>query len=247
MPRTSRKAPGGLIYHCLNRRVGRARIFHKPEDYAAFERVMAHALEGEAVKLLAYCIMPNHWHLLLRPEEDGQLGRFMQRLTTTHTRRYKEHYHQVGQGHLYQGRFKSFPVQDDRHFLTVARYVERNALRAGLVERAEQWPWGSLARRMEPPAETEAESESEAKCNFTLSPWPVRRPADYLQWTNEAQTAAEQDALRMSIARGRPFGDSRWQAEVTRRLGLESAYRPVGRPPARKPEPDASGKVARER
>ena len=96
------------------------------------------------MRLLGWCVMPNHWHLLAWPREDGALGRFMQRLTVTHARRWQEHTRRVGEGHVYQGRYKSFPVQSDEHFLTVLRYVERNALRAGLVDRAEDWRWGSL-------------------------------------------------------------------------------------------------------
>ena len=102
MPRKARKAPGGIVFHCINRGVGRNRLFHKPQDYAAFEPVLAYALEAVPVRLLAYCLMPNHWHLLLWPEEKGQLGKFMHRLTMTHTRRYQEHYREVGYGHLYQ-------------------------------------------------------------------------------------------------------------------------------------------------
>ena len=89
MPRKARKAPGGIVFHCINRGVGRNRLFHKPQDYAAFERVMACALEAVPVRLLAYCLMPNHWHLLLWPEEKGQLGQFMHGLTMTRTRRYQ--------------------------------------------------------------------------------------------------------------------------------------------------------------
>ena len=150
MPRTGRKAPGGMggmIFHCLNRGVGRQTLFPKPEHFTAFERVVAHSLGSVPVRLLAYCLMPNHWHLLLWPSGDGQPGRFMHDLTVTHTRRHQEHYRQVGHGHLYQGRFRSFPVQADPHFLVAARYVERNAMRAGLVGRAEDWPWSSLWRR----------------------------------------------------------------------------------------------------
>ncbi len=78
MPRAARKAPGGRVFHVLNRGVGRQTIFEKDEDYAAFERVMAHALAADPVQLLAFCLMPNHWHLLLKPQSDGQLGRFVQ-------------------------------------------------------------------------------------------------------------------------------------------------------------------------
>lgn len=125
MPRSARKAPGGVVFHALNRGVGRRTLFHKDQDYAAFERILERALSIVPVRLLAYCLMPNHWHLLLWPRRDGELAAFMQRLTTTHVRRWHRHRHTDGRGHLYQGTYKSFPVQEDAHFLTVARYVER--------------------------------------------------------------------------------------------------------------------------
>ncbi len=223
MPRTARKALGGIVFHVLNRGVGRRRIFDKDEDYLAFERVMAKALAAEPVKLLAYCLMPNHWHLLLKPRVDGQLGRFMQRLTMTHVRRWQEHYHQVGHGHLYQGRFKSFPVQEDTHFLTVARYIERNALRARLVERAEEWRWSSLGRRVDAAADN-------GRPELPLAAWPVERPRDWLDWVNAPQTEAELAALRASVEKGRPFGAATWEQRMVKRLGLESSQRRTGRP-----------------
>jgi putative transposase len=133
MPRSNRIQPAGVVFHVLNRGNERRELFEDAGDYNAFIRVMAQTLQQIPVSLLAYCIMPNHWHLVLRPQADGDLGRFMQRLTLKHVRRWREHRHSVGQGHLYQGLYKSFPVQNDRYFLTVCRYVERNALRANLV------------------------------------------------------------------------------------------------------------------
>jgi putative transposase len=217
-----------MVFHVINRGVGRRCIFEKDQDYSAFERVVCRALQAEPIRLLAYCLMPNHWHLLVWPEEDGQLARFMQRMTITHTRRWQEHYHRVGEGHLYQGRFKSFPVQDDRHFLIVARYVERNALRAGLVERtggAEQWHWSSLWRRTHPPLPA-----ADPRQAIALAEWPVPAPADWLNWVNEPQTQTELEQLRRCIAKGRPFGDDRWQRQTAEELGLESSDRAAGRP-----------------
>jgi putative transposase len=144
MPRGPRNAPGGLIYHVLNRGVAREPLFHKDADYAAFERIIAETLKRFPMRILAYCLMPNHWHFLLWPQKDGELSAFMRWLTNTHTQRWHAHYHTSGTGHVYQNRFKSFPVQDDPHLLIAWRYVERNALRAGLVQRGEEWRWCSL-------------------------------------------------------------------------------------------------------
>lgn len=150
MPRAKRADEAGGIYHALNRGNARVTIFHKDEDYAAFERILAEGLEKYPVSLYAYQLLPNHWHLALasgaQPERGGANESVLRWVTATHTMRYHAHYHTSGEGHVYQGRFKSFPVQDDEHFHVVCRYVERNALRAGLVKRAEEWRWGSLYR-----------------------------------------------------------------------------------------------------
>lgn len=143
MPRTARIAPAGLIYHVLNRGVGRQDLFDDDEDFAAFLRVVRDVREEEPIRVLGFCLMSNHWHLVLWPERPGQLSKFMQRLTVTHVRRWTEHRHRVGWGSIYQGRYKSFVTQDDAHLATVLRYVERNPVRAGIKKPAEDWRWSS--------------------------------------------------------------------------------------------------------
>jgi putative transposase len=221
MPRTARVAPGGYVFHVLNRGNERRPIFEGEGDYLAFLRVMAEAHDRVPLRILAWCLMPNHWHLVLWPREDGQLGPFMQRLTTTHVRRWRLNRQSVGHGHLYQGTYKSFPVQEDDHFLRVCRYVERNALRARLVKRAEAWPWSSLG------VATHAAAAAESP---PLAPWPVPRPQGWAKLVQEPQTEAELEALRTAIQRGRPFGTPAWQKRTAKRLGLESTFRSRGRP-----------------
>ena len=221
MPRTARVAPGGMIFHVLNRGNDRRTIFESDGDYLAFLRVMAETVEEVPLRILAWCLMPNHWHLVLWPKEDGELGRFMQRLTTTHVRRWRLHRRSVGHGHLYQGTYKSFPVESDEHFYTICRYVERNALRAKLVRRAEKWPWGSLGGALHAAAATESPP---------LARWPLPRSPQWVEYVNRPQTEAELDAIRVSIRRGRPFGSPAWQKRTAKRLGLESTFRPRGRP-----------------
>jgi putative transposase len=148
MPRKPRASRGGLSYHVMNRGNGRRPIFHKPADYDAFLKALSQVRQAEpGVRVLGFCLMPNHWHLVLWPRADGQLSRFVQRLSTTHVRRHHAHYHSDAGGHLYQGRFKAFPVQRDEHLLSVLRYVEANPLRAGKVKHARQWRWSSLWAR----------------------------------------------------------------------------------------------------
>ena len=123
MPRPRRQIIAGGYYHVLNRGNGRMTLFHNDQDFLAFLKVLNEGLERYRVDLLCYCLMSNHWHLVLRPRRVDALADFMRWVGVTHVRRHHEHYHSRGGGHLYQGRFKSFPIQDDRHFLTVCRYV----------------------------------------------------------------------------------------------------------------------------
>ncbi len=148
------------------------RLFHKAGDYEAFEQVLAEGLERYSVELLTYCVMPNHWHLVVRLGGDKALGLFMGWVGVTHVRRHHEHYHSRGGGHLYQGRFKSFPVAEDDCFLALCRYVEANPLRASLVERAEQWQWSGLWRRLHGSSE------------LRLSAWPLERRRNWVAWIN---------------------------------------------------------------
>jgi putative transposase len=144
----------------------------------------------------------------------------MQKLTITHARNWQEHRRRVGYGHLYQGRYKSFPVESDEHFYQVVRYVERNALRAGLVRRAENWRWGSLGRN----------SRDAAPPHFALSDWPLSKPASWRRYVNQPQSEAELAAIRRSVKRGQPYGGERWVQATARRLGLQSTLRARGRP-----------------
>jgi putative transposase len=222
MARRLRIDVGGICYHVINRRVGRQTLFAEDGDFAAFEKVLAEVCRlFPDVLVIAYCLMRNHWHLVLLPRRDGRLSAFMQRLTVTHMRRWHAHQDSAGTGPVYQGRFKSFPIEQDDHLLTVCRYVERNALRAGIVRRARNWPWCSMAKRQlaEPPP-------------WLLPParWPVTMPADWESWVDRAQTPAEIEALRRSVNRGTPYGSPGWQLRVARRLKLESSLRDPWRP-----------------
>jgi putative transposase len=218
MPRTARFAPGDVIYHVLNRAVGRTTPFRARRDYLAFQHCLIETLDELDARLLGYCIMPNHWHLLLWPRRNGDLGRFMMRLSNRHVRRWLTSHDQVGSGHLYQGRYKSFACQDDDHLATVARYIERNPLRAKLVTRAQLWPWSSLGQ-----------SQLDAQDQVPLSEWPVARRDDWTAWVNAAQTASEVDAIRKSVVEQRPYGSRQWVARSMGRLGWREPGKP-GRP-----------------
>ncbi len=196
------------------------RLFLKDAEFEAFERSILKTLESRPMRICAYCLLPNHWHLLLWPQRDGDLGAFMQKLTITHVRNWQEDRHRVGYGHLYQGRYKSFPVESDDHFYQVVRYVERNALRANLVTRAEDWRWSSLWRRVHGTAEQRR----------LLSAWPLPRPRNWADLVSRPQTEAELEAIRRSLTRGQPYGSETCLSRTVELLGLESTLRPRGRP-----------------
>ncbi|MDR3619032.1 MAG: transposase [Paludisphaera borealis] len=222
MPRSLRASEGGYCYHVLNRGNRRAEVFHKVGDYAAFLGLVAEASTRLPLPVLAYCLMPNHFHLVVRPDGDGDLSRWMHWLTTAHVRRYLRHYE--GAGHVWQGRFKAFPCQDDDHLRTVVRYVERNPLRAGLVERAEDWPWSSLGT-------ASASLERAPQLDSTR----FERGPDWTERVNAPMTDAEAAAVSASIRRDRPFGSDSWVRTTAEKLGLESSLRNRGRPASRRP------------
>ncbi len=168
MPRRPCLAVGELAYHVLNRRVGRLPLFEQPGDYAAFETILAQAAGRTRIRRAAYCLMPNHWHVLLWPRHDGELSEVVRWITVTHTQRWHAHRKTVGTGPVYQGRFTSFPVLTNARFLTVARYIERNSIRAMLVGRAEDWRWGSVRQR----------TQGDPELSAWLSDWPIERPRD---------------------------------------------------------------------
>jgi len=172
------------------------------------------------MRILAYGLMPNHWHLVLYPRADGDLAQFLRRVTMTHTQRYHAKSQTVGYGHIYQGRYKSLLVESDSHFLALVRYVERNARRAGLVAKAEDWRWSSVHVRR----------YGDAQKKQTLSAWPVPEPPDYLKWLNHAEGKKEIEKIRQAIQRSRPYGSEKWVSKTVRQFGLESTTRNRGRP-----------------
>jgi len=216
MPRTARFIIADCCYHVLNRGNKKAQVFHEAADYEQFLALLYRAQERLQVPIISACLMPNHFHLVVRPAGADDLAQWTHWVFTTHVRWYHAKYGTTGR--LWQGRFKAFLIQQDHHLLTVMRYVERNALRAKLVERAEDWHWGSLAWR------------SARRAPVSLATSPVPLPSYWRHLVNEPQTAAELAEIRTCVNRQRPFGEVDWvtaQAEV---LGIEHSLTPIGRP-----------------
>ncbi|HTU68438.1 MAG TPA: transposase [Steroidobacteraceae bacterium] len=223
MPRTSRAIVGNYCYHVINRGNQKARVFHEPADYEQFLALLARAQQRLELPLISACLMPNHFHLVVRPCDGDDLARWMHWAFTTHVRWYHEKYDTTGR--VWQGRFKAFAAQEDHHLLSVMRYVERNALRANLVERAEDWEWSSLAWRRE------------ARPRLRLAQSPVSLPSYWRHYVNEPHTSVELAELRACVNRQRPFGEEDWVKRQIKEFGLESSITPPGRPRKSSPVP----------
>jgi REP-associated tyrosine transposase len=207
---------GGIVFHVMNRGARRGTLFVDAGEYDDFVRLLRLAVKMRPIRLLSFCVMPNHFHLLVWPRTDAELPRFMHWLTGTHAMGWREATKTVGEGAVYQGRYKAIPVQTEGHFLRVARYVERNPVRAGLVESAADWTWSSVWHR------------DVIHDRFPLVEWPVARPTNWLEMVNTPQTAAELAVIRTCIKRGRAIGNASWRKEVAKRLEIPEAHRLSG-------------------
>jgi putative transposase len=223
VPRPPRQIFAGQCYHIINRANRKAEVFHEPADYFAFIQLMAKAQEKIELSIFAAELMPNHVHLVVQPAANEDIARWMQWLFTTHARHYHAKY--GSSGHVWQGRYKHFAVQDDHYLIALLRYVERNALRAKLVNRAEDWRWGSLHWR----------GQRNPVIELTSPPLPL--PQGWCEFVNQPQTAVELDAIRTCVNRQRPFGDPEWIARVANAAGLKQTLGAVGRPRKKKSGP----------
>ncbi|HEY5315489.1 MAG TPA: transposase [Pirellulales bacterium] len=224
MPRPLRPIEEGLIYHVVNRGNNRQSVFRKKGDFEAFLTALGELKERKPFELYGYCLLNNHFHLLIRPGRTS-ISRTMQSLLVSHTQRYHKQYHSGG--HVWQGRFKSSVVQNDEHLLTVLRYIEANPLRADIVNRAEDYPWSSypthglgVASILLDPLLTYEE----------LSPYAAvrqRRWAAMVHRPFEEHTLA---SIRRSNAMGLPYGEVAWVERLAKELGLDLTIRPRGRP-----------------
>ncbi|MDH3439778.1 MAG: transposase [Gammaproteobacteria bacterium] len=216
MPRTARASVGGICYHVINRGNARATVYHDPADYRAFIDLMKVACQRIPMRVLTYCLMPNHFHLVIWPRKDGHLSRWMHWLLTAHVSRHQRVHSTTGR--IWQGRFKAFAIEQDRHLLTVMRYVERNPVRANLVQDAAAWDWSSLS------------SGNISLNSSLLSVSPVTKPRNWREFVNEPQTADEVAALRHCGWKNTPYGSKAWVTKTVVRLGLQSSVRGPGRP-----------------
>ncbi len=216
MPRSARLLVAGGYYHVINRGNNRSQVFESPCEYQSFLSLIGQAQARIPLSVLAACLMPNHFHLVISQASRTDISRWMHWLLTTHT--HHHHLRRGSSGRVWQGRFKAFAIERDNHLLTVMRYVERNPLRAGLVTRAEDWPWGSLAWRRAD------------RVGNVLSAPTLTLPTDWLEWVNAPQTSEELAALRKCVNGQKPFGSDAWAEDQSRQPGLMGPIRRRGRP-----------------
>lgn len=216
MPRRIQRGSGGLIFHVMNRGVRRMCLFEDAEDYATLLRCIAEALELVDIDLYAFCVMPNHFHLVVRPHGDSDLTHFMRLMTLRHSKRWHRRRGSRGCGAVYQGRFRAFPMETESYFYSACRYVEANPLRAKLVSRAEDWRWSSLYQRVK-------------NCHILpLQEWPILRPDRWNELVNTVQNRREIRRVRTSAASNLPLGGEAWTIATATLLGTASALRRSG-------------------
>lgn len=218
MPRRPRVSTGRFVFHVLNRAVQGVTLFETSVDYGLFMDLLGEAARRLPIRILAFVIMPNHWHLVVWPLSDYSLSPFMKWLTGTHAMKWRATRGSQGRGAVYQGRFKAVAVQHDAHFLTVCRYVERNPVRARLVPRAENWRWSSAA-----PATSNV-------CWPVISAWPVRKPEDWSDRLNVPESSQSLRGIRDAIRAGRHFGSASWRIKTAEALRWRNGLTQPGRP-----------------
>ena len=206
MPRGRRYLIDGHAYHLLNRGNRKQAIFHKAEDYQAFLAILAEGSKRFDMPLCALCVMKNHFHIVVWPDCAKSISAYMHWVLNVHVHRYHLHYSLKGLGHLYQDRYKAFPIQDYRHLFTVMRYVEANPLRARLVDAAEQWRWSSMSLRSVP----------EWKQLLTNG-GKLTLPDDWTAIVNDVIPGEDLQAVRMCTRRNDPFGDPEWIAKLVKK------------------------------
>ena len=255
MPRMPRATPGGIVYHVLNRANAGINMFRSKAEYAAFELALQEAHARVPVRLLAYCLMPDHWHLVIWPRRSRELSEFMRWLTVTHTRRWHAQRHVSGSGHLYQGRYRSFPIEPGEPLRDVIRFIESNPKRGRKITRAEAWPWSSLSVRLrseKSPRRTGSGEPAPDSIASLLDEGPEPLPRGWLAKVNAPMEPEVLKALHNSVRRGTPYGSLKWRARIVDKLGLEHTMRPRGRPrihplPEAEPAPARAKKGASKR
>jgi putative transposase len=213
VPNHPTEGHAGTTFHVVNRAAYGQLLFEDFGEYLLFMRLLAWALGRSPIDLFAYCLMPNHWHLLLRPEASGDLSQFMYDLTKQHAQELRRWRDNLGAGAVYQGRYRASPVRTETYFYRAARYVERNPVRARLSERADGWLWSSA-------------SGIGIIQGVRLAEWPEPRPKSWSEFVNEIESPEDLALIRKRTRRCELIDDP--EAE----LGLSAVAIAAHAPPA---------------
>lgn len=188
MSRHSRDLPPGSVVHIFNRGNDKRLLFEKVPEFEEFLRLVAWAKAICPVRIVAYCVMGNHWHFVFWVEIEWDVSAFLHRLTTTHAKRWRHKTNTIGLGHVYQDRFKASPIFSERYYFNCLRYVEQNAVAAGLVHTAKDWRWSSFAERA-------------GNGRHLLDPDPVGIPVDWAELVDTPLSEGDADEVRNSLKR----------------------------------------------
>jgi len=213
--RQLRCIPADFVVHVVNRTVARVRIFLDVRDYETFESLLAAGVKRHGTRLLAFCVMPNHFHLVIWSRTDTDVSRFLAWLTSLHAQKWHFDHETSGTGHVYQGRFRSSLVEAERHLLNVIAYVERNASRARLVSDPADWRFGSLWHRL----------NGGSRLGSLLHAWPIPMPTDWRAFVSRPESPETLEAIRRAAQAQHPLGSEDWRARVAEALDRQKRAR----------------------
>lgn len=218
MPRTARAAMGGVIYHVYNCGKNGKTLFRSSEDFQAYLELLIEGTSMASVEVFGFCLMPNYWHIILKPRGKSDLSKYMSWVANTHVKRHQARYKR-SKGSLYKGRYESLPVQLGGDMIDLLRYIESIPLRARVVNHAADWSWSSLGC-------------DKKHARQLLSALPVDRPERWKKLVNKPMDKSVRDRLEVSLKRGSPLGTDAWAAKIATKMGIEHKLRPIGRPKA---------------
>jgi putative transposase len=194
VPRRLIPGSAGVVFHVMNRATRGQVLFDGPADYDAFENLMATGQRRTPLPLLAYCLMPNHWHMVVQPALDHQLREFVGWVTTMHARRIHRCRATIGAGAVYKGRYHAVPVDSERYFYQVIQYVELNPVKPGLASRPDEWRWSSASR-------------ARHHNGIVLAEWPLPRPAGWIDQLNAGCPTRDLEFIRTCVFDRQPISN----------------------------------------
>lgn len=226
MARLPRLSLAGQVHHVLQRGNNRQAIFNGDDDQALMLELLAQQARQHRVALHAYVLMPNHFHLLATPQDEGGLSRWMQAVGRAYVRRFNQVHGRSGT--LWEGRYRSTVLQAERHLLACMAYFDLNPVRAGLAAAPADYPWSSHAHYAGLRHTTGLVLPS---AYWALGNTPFAREAAYTEMVRSGISAAQLEALTRSVLGGWVLGDDAFVAQLQRTVPRRLTRAQPGRPP----------------